>query len=357
MSKSTIAEFVSRLKNLDVQLSIDGEETFLEKTRLRCSAPDGILTPELRQELIDRKTELILYLSQERGEERKEIFSPLIPSPARMFSKISVEPPNTPIETQSSPLIPLSFAQQRLWFLYQLAPDNPFYNVPAAIRLSGTLDQRALARSFQEIVRRHAALRTTFTTVDGEPIQVISSEIKVQLAVVNWQAVDVNEREQISQQLATAEAQRPFNLTTDPLLRVTLLQFGLTESVLLLTMHHIVADGWSLGVLIRELACCYTALVERRSPVLPSLPLQYTDFARWQRQTLQGEVLAKQLAYWRKQLQHLTVLELPRDRPRPAVQTYRGATRSLHISPTLTRSLMRLGQQSGVSLFMILLAT
>jgi amino acid adenylation domain-containing protein len=335
MTNQTIAEFISHLKSLDVQVSIeDDRDASLDKIRLRCNAPEGTLTTELRQELTDRKAELISYLHQQKTEGKKEPFPP----------SLSLSPS------------PLSFAQQRLWFLYQLAPDNPFYNVPAAIRLTGTLDQSALERSFDEIVRRHATLRTTFTTLDRQPVQVVEPDVKVEVSVVNLQTVAVRDRERISQQLATAEAQRPFNLTSELPLRVTLLKFDSTEAVLLLTLHHIVADGWSLGVLIRELACCYTAYAEGRSPILPPLPIQYTDFARWQRNWLQGEVLEGQLAYWRRQLQDLPVLELPRDRARPAVQTYRGATYPLQISPDLTQALIALSQQSGASLFMTLLA-
>ncbi|MBD2076663.1 amino acid adenylation domain-containing protein [Phormidium sp. FACHB-592] len=349
MTQKTIAEFVSQLNSLDVEVFVEGDrDSSLEAIRLRCTAPEGTLTTALRQELADRKAELVSYLSQEKAEGRgqraegKDI----------LFSPTSTPAARLPTRTQS----PLSFAQQRLWFLYQLTPGNPFYNVPAAIRLTGTLDQTALERSFQAVVRRHAALRTTFTTHEGQPVQVVEPDITVELAVVNLQAVAVSDRERISQQLATAEAQHPFNLTTDPLLRVTLLQFDSSESVLLLTMHHIVADGWSLGVLIKELAYCYTAFVEGRSPSLPPLPIQYTDFADWQHRWLQGEVLEKQLAYWRKQLQALPVLQLPSDRPRPAVQTYRGATYPLQISATLTQALETLSQQSGASLFMTLLA-
>jgi amino acid adenylation domain-containing protein len=353
MTNRTIAELVSYLKDLDVQIFVEGSSSkamlgdrdpSLSEIRLRCNAPEGILTPQLRQELVDRKAELISYLRQGQVEDKRQ-----------RAEGVGVHLPISPISPAST-TFPLSFAQQRLWFLYQLAPNNPFYNVPAAIRLTGNLDKAALERSFREIVRRHAALRTRFTTLEGQPVQIIEPEINIELAVVNLQTVAMNDREQISQQLATTEAQRPFNLTTDPLLRLTLLQFDPTESVLLLTMHHIVADGWSLGVLIRELACCYTALVEGRSPVLPPLPIQYTDFACWQHNNLQGELLEKQLAYWRKQLQDLPILELPSDRPRPAVQTYRGATYPLHISPSLTQALEVLSQQSGVSLFMTLLA-
>ena len=337
MTKKTIVEFVSYLKSLDVQVFVEGDQdASLDKIRLRCNAPEGTLSTELRQELAARKAELVSYLHQERSQ--------------------SIQPTPTIQPTAQGMVFPLSFAQQRLWFLYQLTPDNPFYNVPAAIRLTGTLDQTALERSFQEIVRRHAALRTTFTTIDGQPVQIVEPDVKVGLLVVKNQTVAVSDRERISQQLATAEAQRPFNLTTEPLLRVTLLQFDSTDAVLLLTMHHIVADGWSLGVLLRELACLYTAFVERRTPGLPPLPIQYTDFACWQRNWLQGKVLEDQMAYWRRQLRDLSVLHLPSDRPRPAVQTYRGATSPLQIPPALTQALEAFSQQSGVSLFMTLLA-
>ncbi|MBE9178017.1 amino acid adenylation domain-containing protein [Oculatella sp. LEGE 06141] len=342
MTNRSIAEFVVHLKRLDVQVFVEGEEASLDEIRLRCTAPEGTLTAELRQELVERKAELVSYLQSQ-----------------------SIQPASTLQPTAQETVFPLSFAQQRLWFLYQLTPDNPFYNVPAAIRLTGKLDQTALRRSFDEILRRHAALRTQFTTLDGQPVQVVKPEVALEWSVVHLPAIAASDavsldrfatRDRICHQLATAEAQRPFNLTTDPLLRVTLLQFDSTAAILLLTMHHIVADGWSLGVLIRELAVFYAAFVEGRSPGLPPLPIQYTDFASWQRHWLQGEVLEKQLAYWQRQLQALPVLQLPSDRPRPAVQTYRGATCLLHLPPTLTQALETLSQQAGNSLFMTLLA-
>jgi amino acid adenylation domain-containing protein len=337
MTNKTIVELVSQLKSLDVQMFVEGDrDTSLDEIRLRCTAPAGTLTTELRQELADRKAELVAYLHSLQMQPNQTI--------------PTIQP------TAQGTVFPLSFAQQRLWFLYQLTPDSPFYNVPAAIRLTGTLNQAALERSFHEIGRRHAALRTTFKVIDGQPMQVIAPDAKVELAVVNLQSIAVSDRERISQQLSTTEAQRPFNLTTDPLLRVTLLRFDSTTAVLLLTLHHIVADGWSLGVLIQELAGLYTALVAGQTPALPALPIQYADFACWQRNWFQGEILEAQLSYWREQLHDLPVLQLPSDRPRPAAQTYRGATYPLQISPTLTQALAALSQQSGVSLFMTLLA-
>ncbi|NJR61408.1 MAG: amino acid adenylation domain-containing protein [Cyanobacteria bacterium CRU_2_1] len=337
-----IVEFLAHLKSLDVQVSVEGDRhAFPEEMRLRCTAPEGTLTPELRRQLADRKAELLAFLHPMRSQ------------------PIHSLPPIQPIAIQPAPqntVFPLSFAQQRLWFLYQLAPNNPFYNVPAAIRLKGTLDQTALERSFNEIVHRHATLRTTFTMVDGQPVQVIAPEVTIALPIVELQLIPAAERDRITQQFATAEAQRPFNLSTDSPLRITLLQFHPTESVLLLTLHHIVADGWSLGVLVRELACFYTAFVEGKSPTLAALPIQYADFACWQRNGLQGEVLENQLAYWRSQLREISVLDLPTDRPRPAIQTYRGATYPIHYSSALTQALEALSQQEGVSLFMTLLA-
>jgi amino acid adenylation domain-containing protein len=328
MTRQPIAQFVGYLNSLEIQVFL--ERNGASPERLRCTAPEGTLTPELRQELADRKAELIAFLSQKNSTE------PLPPTAAQSF--------------------PLSFAQQRLWFLHQLTPDNPFYNVPAAIHLTGTLDQTALERSFQEIVRRHAALRTTFVTRDGDPVQIIKPQAEVKIDVIDLHTIAIPDRERISQRLITTEAQHPFDLTQDLLLRVTLIKFSPTEAVLLLTLHHIVADGWSLGVLIRELACSYTAFVEGRSPDLPPLSMQYTDFVAWQRRWLQGEILESQLDYWRKQLQDLPVLQLPSDRPRPGVQTYRGATYPLQIPAALTQALIDLSQQSGASLFMTLLA-
>ncbi|MBW4515816.1 MAG: amino acid adenylation domain-containing protein [Timaviella obliquedivisa GSE-PSE-MK23-08B] len=336
MTNWTIAELISHLKSLDVQVFIESDFNPFDEMRLRCTAPEGTLTPALRQELAERKAEIIFYLNQQRSQ--------------------SIQPSITNQPATQGMLFPLSFAQQRLWFLYQLTPNNPFYNVPAAIRLTGTLNRTALERSFYEIVNRHAALRTTFTILDGQPVQVVSPDTKFELSVVNLQTVTASDRERISQQLATTEAQHPFNLTTDSLLRVTLLQFTPIEAVLLLTLHHIVADGWSLGVLIRELSFFYTAFVEGRIPILPPLPIQYSDFTCWQRNEMQGDILEKQLIYWRSKLQDLQVLHLPSDRPHPLVQTYRGATYPLQFSPTLTQALEAFSQQSGVSLFMTLLA-
>ena len=251
---------------------------------------------------------------------------------------------------------PASFAQQRLWFLHQLAPENPFYNVSAAIRFTGTLHTDALEQTFNAIVQRHEALRTTFTRMDGELIQVVTPHLHVALPIITLQTVPPPQRDEVAQQQAIAAFQQPFNLSDGPLIRVTLLQFDETHHVLLLNLHHIVSDGWSIGVLIQELGALYTAFVADMPSPLPELPIQYADFAHWQREYLQGEVLESQLSYWQQQLMDLPELALPTDFPRPAVQSYQGASQCLILTPTLTTALETLSQQTGTTLFMTLLA-
>ncbi|MBF1988706.1 MAG: amino acid adenylation domain-containing protein, partial [Fischerella thermalis M58_A2018_009] len=253
--------------------------------------------------------------------------------------------------------LPLSFAQQRLWFLAQLEPDSPFYNIIDTVHLQGQLNLAALEQSFNEILRRHEALRTNFKTVEGQPVAFISSVTSQLLTVIDLAELPATQRETKVKELALAEAQQPFNLETDTLLRVKLLRLGEQEYVILLTMHHIVSDGWSTSVLVHELATLYEAFCHGQPSPLPELPIQYIDFAAWQKQWLTGEVLESQLAYWRQQLHGApAVLELPTDYPRPAVQSFRGATHSFRLSPEQTVALKTLSQQAGSTLFMTLLA-
>jgi amino acid adenylation domain-containing protein len=253
-------------------------------------------------------------------------------------------------------VFPTSFAQQRMWFLDQWVPGSPVYIIPLAVRLAGHLRVAALEHSLNEIVRRHEALRTTFSVMDGQPVQVITPQLSLSLPVIDLRALPETERETEVRRLATAEAQQPFDLTQGPLLRATLLRLGEHEQVLLLTLHHIVADGWSIGILLRELVALYAAFCLGQPSPLPELPLQYADFAVWQRQWLQAERLEPLLAYWTRQLQELSLLELPTDRPRPAVQSYRGACQSLRLPYTLSNALNALSRREGVTLFMTLLA-
>jgi amino acid adenylation domain-containing protein len=268
------------------------------------------------------------------------------------------------IATPRNGELPLSFAQTRLWFLDQLEPDNALYNIPAALRLLGTLNRVALEQSLADIIERHEVLRTNFITVDGQPTQLIHSTTPWQLAIVDWQHLPTTEQEISCQQFISIQGQQPFNLATEALVRVTLLVLSQTEHILLVCMHHIISDGWSMGVFLEELARLYNTYAQGQpagaSATLTPLglmPVQYADFALWQRQWLQGEILQTQLTYWQQQLATApTFLPLPTDRPRPAVQTFHGAHYSFSLSQELTQGITQLSQQQGVTLFMILLA-
>jgi amino acid adenylation domain-containing protein len=253
--------------------------------------------------------------------------------------------------------LPLSFAQQRLWFLDQLEPGSPFYNIPSAVRLNGPLDVPVLERSLNEVVRRHEVLRTTFTVSEGQPRQIIAPELRLSLPLLDLQNLAPTEQEAEGRRLATDEAQRPFDLASGPLMRGSLLRLDEQEYVLLLTMHHIISDGWSMALLLREVTLLYQAFSKGEASPLAELPIQYADFAHWQRQWLQGAELEEQLAYWKRQLDGSPpLLELPTDRPRPAMQGYRGATHSFILPAQLSSALHALSQSEGVTLFMTLLA-
>jgi len=251
--------------------------------------------------------------------------------------------------------LPLSFSQQRLWFLDQMEPANSAFYIPCVVRLSGDLRVDALEKSFNEIIRRHESLRTTFVAVKGQPSQVIATEMPFSLPVIDLQNIAGSEE---VERLIIAEAHCPFNLAQGPLLRATLLQLDAQECLLLITMHHIISDGWSLGVFVQELASFYKSFVNNRPSPLNNLPIQYVDYARWQRDWLRGEILEAQLEYWVKQLSGCPpVLELPTDRPRPPVQTFHGARQSLVLSLGLTEALKSLSSREDVTLFTTLLAT
>jgi len=258
---------------------------------------------------------------------------------------------------QETNVVPLSFAQQRLWFLDQFEPDSAFYNLAATFRLDGSLNVAVLEQVLNEIVQRHEIWRTTFQTIEGRSVQVIHPAQPITLPLFDLQQLSEAEQEQQVQRLATEEAQKPFNLAHWPLVRVTLLRLAKTKHVMLFTMHHIVSDGWSKGVLIREVAALYDAFSQGRPSPLSELPIQYADFAVWQQQWLQGQVLESQLAYWKQQLSGAPpLLALPTDRPRPPVQTFRGATQTLVLPQALTQALKNLSQAENVTLFMTLLA-
>ncbi len=264
-------------------------------------------------------------------------------------------PPLVPTPRDSQ--LPLSFAQQRLWFLDQLQPGSPFYNLFSAVRMQGELDISALEQSFDEMIRRHETLRTVFPNVNGKPVQVVMPATKLAIQFKDLRELPEAEREAEALRLATEDVQRPFDLSRGPVLRLTLIQTGAQDHILVLVIHHIVSDGWSSRVLLRELVTLYQSFSMGQRPQLPDLSIQYADFARWQQDWLQGDVLQSQLDYWRKQLAGApAALELPIAKPRPAVQTFRGARESHTIPKTISVAIDELCRREGVTPFMVLLA-
>lgn len=317
----SIQEFLADLRNLDIKVWVDGN-------RLRCNAPKGVMTLELKTEIGDRKTEIIQWLQSQSIQQ--------------------ISRTNT---------LPLSFSQQRLWFLTQLEEANAIYNESAALKLEGKLNQEALEASWREIVKRQEILRTTFETVNGEPRLVIDADLYVNLDIIDLQKVPETQQLAKVKELAAQEIELPFDLSQGPLWRVSLFKLAEDCHILLVVMHHIICDGWSFGILIQELSALYYAFCAGVPSPLPDLSIQYVDFAHWQRQHLQGEVLDNQLGYWQQKLADLpALLELPLDHSRPVVQTYRGSSETFALSPELTTRLQGLSQQSGGTLFMTLLA-
>ncbi|HZF08985.1 MAG TPA: amino acid adenylation domain-containing protein, partial [Thermoanaerobaculia bacterium] len=256
---------------------------------------------------------------------------------------------------------PLSYPQERLWFLDRLLPDSAVYNIPMVLRLSGRLDLDLLRRAFAELVRRHGGLRTTFALKDGSPVQVVAPPSAPDLPLVDLTGLPLALRESLVVTLGAEDARRPFDLTVGPLLRLTLLRIseeaGASEHGLIVDMHHIVSDGWSMGVFVRELAALYVAFLAGRPSPLPELPLQYADFAVWQRDGLQGEALETEYAYWKEQLAGVpAVTQFPTDRPRPALQRFQGSHLQLPLSPELVRAVSVASRAASVTLFMSLLA-
>jgi len=253
--------------------------------------------------------------------------------------------------------LPLSFAQQRLWFLDELEPGSAFYNMTFAASLSGSLRVEVLESALREVVARHEILRTSFQTVAGTPQQIIASDLAVSLNIEDLSGVPESERDAAASKLASEEAQRPFDLSQPPLMRASLLRLNEHEHILLLTMHHIVCDYWSVGLLIQEMAALYGAFAASMPSPLPDLPIQYADFAHWQQSSFKGEILDQQLSYWKTMLKGSPgVLELTTDKPRPAIQTFRGAREYAILPRELTESLKQFSRQEEVTLFMTLFA-
>ncbi len=324
---NSVFAFLSELSRLDIKLRIsDGQ--------LRISAPQGALTPELTDQLRSRKAEILEFLDRNQSE--------------------SGVPP-IQLVSHTEPL-PLSFAQQRLWFMEQLG-SGAIYTMIAAYQLQGPLDVPALERTFTEIVRRHESVRTTFEESAGQARQVIQPATPMHVPVVDLQHLHSIEQAAEVRRLTHEETLRPFDLTKDRLIRAVLLRLSAEEHVLLLSMHHISSDGWSMGVLIQECSALYGAFANGRPSPLKDLPVQYADFAVWQRNWLQGGVLEKQLAWWKERMAGApALLELPTDFPRPPVQTFLASKIDFLIDADLTQKLRQLSRESGATLFMTLLA-
>ena len=326
-----VVDLLEELRRRGIQLWAEGD-------KLRFRAPDQALTPELRAELAARKTEILSFL--QKG----------------ALATRTADAPTIPVAPRGGPL-PLSFAQQRLWFLDQLDPAaGAAYHIPLALLLSGPLDLTALHRALAAVVERHEALRTVFGEQDGQPVQLIQPPAAPPLPLQDAPEGSDEQRRELLRDWLAAEITRPFDLARGPLLRAGVLRLGPAEHVLALTLHHIITDGWSQGVLMRELIDSYAAAAQGRPAPLPRLPVQYADYAVWQRRWFTGAVEQAQLDYWRQQLAGVSPLELPTDRPRPAQPSYRGATVPMALPPEVSARLAALGRETGASLFMVLLA-
>ncbi|MGA9770155.1 MAG: condensation domain-containing protein [Blastocatellia bacterium] len=247
-----------------------------------------------------------------------------------------------------------SFAQERMWFLNQLEPGSPAFNTPSAIRLTGLLNLEAFRQSLNEVVRRHEALRTTFEAIDGQPHQIIAESLTVEMPVVDLESItDTN----LVRRSVIEETNRPFDLASGPLLRVVLLRLRARQHIIVFTMHHIISDGWSMGVMIQEVVALYEAFCQGAPSALSELPIQYADYSQWHREWIQGDGLKDQLSYWKQQLSGgLNPLDLPTDHARPLVQTFQGALHRFDVSESVTSSLKVFSQQESATLFMTSLA-
>ncbi|MEM8675746.1 MAG: condensation domain-containing protein, partial [Cyanobacteria bacterium P01_G01_bin.67] len=326
----TIDEFLSDLRSLDVKLWVDSE-------KLRYSAPKEILKPALRTQLRERKAEIIKFLDKTN------------------LTLYSTTEPILTIPRDKN--LPLSFSQEGFWFIDKMEGTSATYNLFFPIKLIGSLNVVALEQSLQEIVRRQEILRTTFEDMNGRPIQVISPTLHLKALVIDLRMLPQNEQSVEVMRLASEEAQRPFDLSQDALLRATLLQLKNTEHILLLSIHHIVTDAGSLIALFRELKVLYEAFSKQKSSPLPELSIQYADFAVWQKQWLQGKILEKQMLYWKEQLDGASsLLSLPTDRPRPPVQTFQGERQELVLPNNLLEALKALSKEAQATMYMTMLA-
>ena len=321
-------ELLGQLRARDVRIS-------LEDGKLRVNAPKGVLTPELQEQLRARKDD-ILALLQSAAE------------PAAGRPDLRAIPRDGALRA--------SFAQERLWYIHQLEPDSAAYNIPAAIRIRGPVDRRAIEAALHALAERHETLRTALETVDGRPMQVVGAA-NLPVAFHDLSGLPVDERESAAMALLTAEGRRPFDLARAPLARMTLIRLDERDHALLAVIHHTMADQWSLGVLLGELEQLYQAHTSGRRVELPPLPIQYADYADWQRRWLESPAWDRELAYWKRRLEGLTTLELPTDHPRPAVLSMHGRMVSAPLSADLLGLLNQASQRMGTTATSLLLAT
>ena len=334
----TVEDLTAHLNSLDIKLWVEGGH-------LRYNAPKGVMTQKLLNQLRDHKQEIMGLLKNN--------------APISNFVLAPIRPAPRPEK------LPLSFGQERMWFLNQLTPENPSYNVTGALHIKGRLKIRPLEQSFNAIIQRHEALRTTFSMLDDVPVQIVHSSMAASLERIAFvddedndlkTSLDLKQNKTLRHMMAR-EAETPFDLINGPLLRLKLLELGDDEYILLTSMHHIVSDGWSMGVFIREICSLYEAFAMGQPRPLAELPIQYADFAIWQRANLNRENLAAQFAYWQKQLAGAPpALDLPFDHPRPSILTFKGAAVRFEIGEELTLRLRLLSHEAGATLFMTLFA-
>lgn len=303
-----------------------------------------------RDEIAQRRAQLSSRRNRLSPEQQKAFESQLAGKPAARAELL-------PRRSVFSP-VPLSLNQQRLWFLYQWEPESHAYNIFQVTRLHTELNMDALQRSFNEVVRRHEVLRTTFGFVEGHPAQLIAPQLSLFVPVIDLRHIPMPAREMEARRLSDAESKQPFDLTKGPLIRLTALWLDDNDQVLLLTMHHIISDGWSVSIFVEEAYKLYQAYSSGRTISLPALPIQYADFAVWQRQQLTGEPLQEQLRYWKKELAGApSLLALPIDHPRPPMQSFRGKSLIFQLDPELSQQIKQISQQANTTLFMTMVAS
>ncbi len=324
-------------EELLVHLAQNGVKLWTDGGQLQVRAPKGALTPALRKSLNDHKQAILEILEEQRTTTSSSSGS--IPSVDR----------NRPY--------PLSVAQQRLWLLYQLDPQSSMYNISVSLQMKGPLNLSALEWGLNEVVRRHNTFRTTFTVMNSQPLQCISPYNPFSLSVVNLENLDQDQRQEKIHQVKQAAAQEPFNLTTGPVWRAKLIKISSQDHIFLLTLHHIMADGWSMELVYDELSLLYQSFIKSEPPHLLPLPIQYVDFSEWQHERLKRQAFSSQVNYWKKQLKDTPpILDLPTDFPRPSKLSGNGTVQPIDIPRSLSHALRHLAQQEGVTLFMVLLA-